>query len=86
MARAFQGKSENPEREYNLDMSIRGSNMANAAALHDEFGNMERLPSHGRRAVPEKPTMEMLTAGSCAGGVPVEVAWNIYQAMLKAAP
>ena len=35
------------------------------------------------RLVPEKPSMEMLATGSKAGGVSVEAAWNIYQAMLK---
>lgn len=43
------------------------------------------MPRSGHRTVPEKPTTEMLAAGSMAGGVSVETAWNIYQAMLKAA-
>lgn len=38
------------------------------------------------REVPEKPTLDMLAAGSRAGGVPVETVWNIWRAMLKAAP
>lgn len=41
-------------------------------------------PSPAMRLVPEKPSMEMLATGSKAGGVSVEAAWNIYQAMLKA--
>lgn len=44
----------------------------------------DRIPS--LRAVPEKPTQDMLTAGSAAGHVPVETVWNIWRAMLKAAP
>lgn len=41
-------------------------------------------PAPAMRLVPEKPSMEMLATGSKAGGVSVETAWNIYQAMLKA--
>ena len=66
-------------------MSIRRSNIATAAALHDNLGSVEPMPRRSDRMVPEKPTMAMLTAGSIAGGVSVEVAWNMYQAMLKAA-
>lgn len=36
-------------------------------------------------SVPLKPTAAMLADGSRAGGVTVEVAWRIYQAMLRAA-
>lgn len=49
-----------------------------------EGAEVEREPSH--RTVPEKPTLDMLAAGSSAGGVPVETVWNIWRAMLKAAP
>lgn len=44
----------------------------------------DRIPS--LRAVPEKPTLDMLAAGARAGRVPVETVWNIWRAMLKAAP
>lgn len=47
-------------------------------------GKIERRPS--LRKVPEKPTLDMLAAGSSAGGVPVETVWNIWRAMLKATP
>lgn len=47
-------------------------------------GEAPRAPS--LRAVPEKPTLDMLAAGSRAGRVPVETVWNIWRAMLKAAP
>ncbi len=47
---------------------------------------VEALANAGTRAVPEKPTLEMLAAGSRASGVSVETAWEIYQAMLKTAP
>ena len=35
--------------------------------------------------VPLKPSAAMLAAGARAGGVSVEVAWKIYQAMIKTA-
>lgn len=35
--------------------------------------------------VPLKPSAAMLANGARAGGVSVEVAWKIYQAMLKTA-
>ena len=54
-------------------------------ALRDESGDVDLAPCRGTRIVPEKPTMDMLTSGSLAGGVSVETAWNIWQAMLKAA-
>lgn len=66
-------------------MNIRRSNVATAAVLSGNLGSVEPIPRRSDRTVPEKPTMEMLTAGSIAGGVSVETAWNIYQAMLKAA-
>lgn len=47
-------------------------------------GEAGELPEPAMRLVPEKPSMEMLATGSKAGGVSVETAWNIYQAMLKA--
>lgn len=34
--------------------------------------------------VPGKPTAAMLAAGARAGGVTVEVAWRVYQAMIRA--
>ena len=34
--------------------------------------------------VPLKPSAAMLASGARAGGVSVEVAWKIYQAMIKA--
>lgn len=64
-------------------MSISRSNIATAAMLHDNPRAIEAVPRSGSRLVPEKPTTEMLAAGSIAGGVSVEAVWNIYQAMLK---
>jgi len=39
----------------------------------------------GFAAVPLKPSVAMLAAGTRAGGVSVEAAWKIYLAMVKAA-
>lgn len=36
----------------------------------------------GVAIVPSKPTAAMLAAGARAGGVTVEVAWRVYQAMV----
>lgn len=66
-------------------MNVSGSKSATAATLCDGLGTVKPTCRPGARAVPEKPTMEMLAAGSVAGGVSVETAWNIFQAMLKAA-
>jgi len=60
--------------------------MAIATAIPEYPEPVEAPRQRAGRAVPEKPTLEMLAAGSAAGGVSVEAAWNIYQAMLKAAP
>ena len=38
----------------------------------------------GHTSVPLKPTAAMLASGARAGGVSVEAAWKIYQAMIKA--
>lgn len=56
--------------EYTLDTAV------NAAGPVTD-------PAH--TPVPLKPTAAMLAAGSRAGGVSVEVAWKIYQAMIKEA-
>ena len=36
--------------------------------------------------VPVKPSLDMLTAGSSAGGVSVQKAWEIYMAMVRKSP
>ncbi|AWU94507.1 hypothetical protein [Azospirillum ramasamyi] len=43
---------------------------------------MGTLCEPGQTAVPLKPSATMLAAGARAGGVSVEVAWKIYQAMI----
>lgn len=67
-------------------MSIHRPQIDGNAALKADIERLETRPRKGARTVPEKPTMEMLTAGSLAGDVSVETAWNIWQAMLKTAP
>jgi hypothetical protein len=43
---------------------------------------MGALCEPGHTAVPLKPSASMLAAGARAGGVSVEIAWKIYQAMI----
>ncbi|MCG5242564.1 hypothetical protein [Azospirillum doebereinerae] len=43
---------------------------------------MGALCEPGHTTVPLKPSATMLAAGARAGGVSVEVAWKIYQAMI----
>jgi len=66
-------------------MNIRRPQTDGNAALQDDSDGVELLPRRGMRSVPEKPTLDMLTSGSLAGGVSVETAWNIWQAMLRTA-
>jgi hypothetical protein len=73
-------------RKYVNDMNIRGPQTEGNTALRDDSDAVDLLPCRGTRNVPEKPTLDMLTSGSLAGGVSVETAWNIWQAMLKMAP
>lgn len=67
-------------------MNIRGPKTEGNTALQDDSNPVDLLPRRGMRTVPEKPTLDMLTSGSMAGGVSVETAWNIWQAMLKMVP
>lgn len=67
-------------------MNIRRTNIAMAAVMPALEEPATDLPERSERTVPEKPTTAMLAAGSMAGGISVKTAWNIYQAMLKAAP
>jgi hypothetical protein len=67
-------------------MNIRSPQTDGNAALQDDSDSIGLLPCRGTRTVPEKPTLDMLTSGSLAGGVSVETVWNIWQAMLKTAP
>ena len=55
----------------------------NPPALDYALEMVSQLGRAGLTAVPVKPSLAMLTAGARAGGVSVETAWKIYQAMLK---
>lgn len=61
----------------------------NEQALSDRMRfaleEVEQMGIRGLTAVPVKPTQEMLTAGSRAGGIGVETVMAIYSAMLRAA-
>ncbi len=50
--------------------------------LHADPGKRPAAPT--MLSVPAKPTVAMVAAGAAAGGVSVDRAWRIYQAMLKA--
>jgi len=52
-------------------------------ALDYALEMVSQLGRAGLTAVPTKPSVAMLTAGARAGGVSVETAWKVYQAMLK---
>ncbi len=52
----------------------------------DALRAVDSMTESGIVAVPFKPTLEMLTAGSRAGGISVEKVWEIYRAMICAAP
>lgn len=51
-------------------------------ALNTSVTAMGALCEPGHTAVPLKPSATMLASGARAGGVSVEVAWKIYQAMI----
>ncbi|WP_298374830.1 hypothetical protein [Azospirillum sp.] len=61
--------------------------MTKTSQTHDNSLNasvtaMGALCEPGHTAVPLKPSATMLASGARAGGVSVEVAWKIYQAMI----
>lgn len=58
-------------------------NMALPESAND---SVEPVPLSDHVHVPAKPSLDMLTAGSSAGGVSVQKAWEIYMAMLRSAP
>lgn len=49
------------------------------------FDVIAALAEAGLSTVPAKPTAAMLADGARAGGVSVETAWRVYQAMLRSA-
>ncbi len=66
-------------------MSARISNILHTTALHSELDRADPIAEPAMRRVPEKPTLEMLTAASVAAGIPIATVWTVWQAMLKAA-
>lgn len=46
------------------------------------LGMVAAMGDPGLTSVPTKPTAAMLAAGARAGGVTVEVAWRVFQAMV----
>lgn len=53
--------------------------------LDSAVGSLGTMSDQSHTPVPLKPSAAMLAAGSRAGGVSVEVAWKIYQAMINGA-
>lgn len=67
-------------------MNLHQSNIAAIGNARKNIDPFKTAAPRSCRKVPEKPTTEMLAAGSLAGEVSVKTAWEIYRAMLKAAP
>ncbi len=63
----------------NEDSATSASVVSGATAIVDTAVDQTTPP------VPLKPSAAMLAAGSRAGGVSVEIAWKIYQAMVREA-
>jgi hypothetical protein len=55
----------------------------NPALLDSDSGALHTTPLLDQIAVPTKPSLDMLTAGSRAGGISVQKTWKIYMAMLR---
>ena len=60
--------------------------LRNTALLESEAARIDPSTEPDRLRVPTKPSLDMLTAGSRAGGVSVQKAWEIYMAMLRSMP
>lgn len=58
----------------------------NPTLLESDAGGLHTGPLLDQVSVPTKPSLDMLTAGSRAGGVSVQKAWEIYMAMLRSMP
>lgn len=58
--------------------------LRNTTLLENETDSLNE--ALGQIRVPAKPSLDMLTAGSSAGGVSVQKAWEIYMAMLRSTP
>ena len=59
--------------------------LRNPAMLDPQPSENTVASADDRLSVPAKPSLEMVTAGSCAGGVSVQKAWEIYMAMVRCA-
>ncbi|MBP2301593.1 hypothetical protein [Azospirillum picis] len=65
-----------------ISMSLMKTTQPADPALSTKVTAMGSLCEPGQTAVPLKPSATMLAAGARAGGVSVEIAWKIYQAMI----
>lgn len=60
--------------------------LRNTALLESKPDSNPAVSISDEMRVPTKPSLDMLTAGSRAGGVSVQKAWEIYMAMLRSTP
>jgi hypothetical protein len=67
-----------------MEKASRGVDEADDRLPRPRASELATVVAVDRVVVPCKPTVAMLTAGAKSGGVSVERAWQIYQAMLKA--
>ncbi|MBP2232850.1 hypothetical protein [Azospirillum agricola] len=65
-----------------ISMSTLKNDQPLDGALNASVTAMGALCEPGHTVVPLKPSATMLASGARAGGVSVEVAWKIYQAMI----
>lgn len=65
--------------------AISGIVVKDRALAGESLGALLNHAEPTSATVPLKPSAVMLAAGARAGGVSVEAAWKIYQAMIKAA-
>ena len=64
--------------------AVAEDNTDDEATLRAALRAVSGLGEVGLCTVPAKPSADMLAAGARAGGVSVEIAWKVYQAMVTA--
>ena len=60
--------------------------LRNPVLMESANDSLETVPMSDHVRVPVKPSLDMLTAGSSAGGVSVQRAWDIYMAIVRKSP
>ncbi len=67
-------------------MSTQLKLLRNTSTMESGSDSLDTMHFSDHIRVPPKPSLNMLTAGSSAGGVSVQRAWEIYMAMLRSLP